>query len=107
MTPRIAEATHPAWDRTAAAIAMRLQPAIERSAVLSREMAGVVAFALRPAALLALAMGVWRLGIDIGWTQDFFISAGLLSHWQVWMMLALCVQMTAAFLERASHSAKE
>lgn len=97
MAPRIGEAIQPT------AIAVWLQPAFERSLTLSREAAGIVAYALRPAALLALALGVWRLGIDLGWTQDFFIAGGLFSHWQVWLMLAGCMQASAGFLARASR----
>ena len=103
MTPRIGEAIQPAWDRTTTAVALWLQPAVERSVVFSRTAAAVVAFVLRPLSLLALSFGAWRLGIDLGWTRDFFVSSGLLSHWQVWMMLALAAQGAAVFLTRASQ----
>lgn len=36
--------------------------------------------------------GVWRMGIDFGWTSDFVIQNGLFSHWQVW------IGATAGFL---------
>ena len=29
--------------------------------------------------------GVWRMGVDFGWTGDFVIQNGFLSHWQVWI----------------------
>jgi len=111
MTQRVGEAVQPVRERTSAAVALWLQPAIERSAMalersvmVSRAAAAIVAFVLRPLSLLALTFGAWRLGVDLGWTQDFVISSGLLSHWQVWMMLALAAHSTAVFLSRASES---
>ena len=100
LAPRIGETIHPAWDRTTAVVAVRLHPALERSLALSRSVAALAAFALRPAELVALACGIWRLGIDLGWTQDFFVSQGLFSHWQVWLLLAFAMIAAAGFLAR-------
>jgi|SRR5579884_1474482 len=101
LAPRIGEAIHPAWDRTAA-LAMKLQPAMDRAGELSREAILVGSFALRLSAFGALAISVWRMGIDLGWTRDFFISQGLFSHWQVWLALALAMHSGAGFLARRS-----
>ena len=44
---------------------------------------------LTPVAVVAAAMGVWRLGADPGWTNQFFITDGLLSHWQAWFAVGI------------------
>ena len=40
---------------------------------------------LTMAAVGCALFGVWRMGVDFGWTGDFVIQNGLLSHWQVWI----------------------
>jgi hypothetical protein len=47
------------------------------------------ALLLTPVAVVAAALGVWRLGADPGWTNQFFISDGLLSHWQAWFAVGI------------------
>ena len=43
---------------------------------------------LNPASVFALALGLWRLGADLGLTNPFALSDGPFSHWQVWMFAA-------------------
>ena len=100
MTPRIGETIQQGWDRTTAVAAVKMHPAMDQAVAVSRAAAGFVAFALRPVALVALVCGIWRLGIDLGWTQDFFVSQGLLSHWQVWFAAAAGTMFTAVWLHR-------
>ena len=63
--------------------------------VASASMSG---FALKPVALLAGALGVWRLAADPGWTSAFFIADGLLSRYQVWFAVAVGAQTSALAL---------
>ena len=95
----------PAWTRTAimfagttSAVADRLQPAVNRAAVISNEAARLVAAFLTPAAVTAASMALWRLGADMGWTGAFAISDGFFSHWQVWMILALGMMLTGKLI---------
>jgi hypothetical protein len=53
---------------------------------------------LPPVAVLAGALGCWRFGADPGWTNRFFISNGLLSHWQAWFAVAIVVHTSARSL---------
>jgi hypothetical protein len=53
---------------------------------------------LPPVAVLAGALGCWRFGADPGWTNRFFISSGLLSHWQAWFAVAIVVHTSARSL---------
>jgi len=49
--------------------------------------------------------GFWRLGQDLGFAGDFVFSAGLLSHWQVWMALGAGTQYGCWRLTRYSTQA--
>ena len=55
---------------------------------------------LTPFAVLAGVLGAWRLGADPGWTSDFFIADGLLSHYQLWFAIAIGAQTSAFVLNR-------
>jgi hypothetical protein len=65
-----------------------------------QELAPLLAALLSPASVVALVLAFWRLGADLGWTGQFAISAGLFSHWQVWMALAVGLQTWAAHLSK-------
>jgi len=56
-----------------------------------------------PAALLAFTMAVWRIAADLHWTGDFFISSGILSHWQVWLVAAAVLLLGASLLNHWGH----
>jgi hypothetical protein len=51
-------------------------------------------------AVLAGALGVWRLGVDPGWTGPFFVAGGLLSRYQLWFAFAIAAQTSAFILNR-------
>ena len=53
---------------------------------------------LSPAAVLALVLGLWRVSADLGWTEAFLIANGFFSHWQVWIALAIVLQVAAVWL---------
>jgi hypothetical protein len=50
---------------------------------------------LPPLAMLAAALGAWRLGADPGWTSDFFIKTGPFSRYQLWFAIAIAAQLSA------------
>ena len=62
----------------------------------SRMLAGLLA----PVAVLAGALGVWRFGADPGWTNHFFITNGLLSHWQAWFAVAIGMHASSCSLNK-------
>ena len=78
-----------------------LSPALLASVRLS--LLAVSWLALKLLAVLAAILGAWRLGADPGWTQEFFITEGILSHYQMWFALAIFAQTSAILL---SHRAK-
>lgn len=55
---------------------------------------------LSPLAALAALMACWRFGADAGWTDAFVLTDGFLSHWQVWLALAIGIQWMALRLDR-------
>jgi hypothetical protein len=52
------------------------------------------------------ALGLWRLGQDLGFLGDFVFPTGLLSHWQVWMAGAIACQYACWRLTRYSMLAR-
>ena len=92
-------------NRVATTVAARLRLVSDHSARFSRSAAGPASFLLRNLALAAGVLGLWRLGSDLGWTQDFFISTGFWSHWQSWTAMAALLTLAANFVLRAAHPA--
>jgi hypothetical protein len=56
--------------------------------------------ALTLLAVVAGALGVWRLGVDPGWTGPFFVAGGLFSRYQLWFAFAIAAQTSAIILNR-------
>ncbi len=54
---------------------------------------------LIPASLMAYVLGFWRLASDIGVTGEFALR-GVFSHWQVWIVTAVALHITASVLTR-------
>ena len=65
-----------------------------------RQAALVTSSLMTPVALMAFALGGWRIAADLKWTEDFAISDGLFSHWQVWIALGIAIQFCAFLLQR-------
>jgi hypothetical protein len=55
---------------------------------------------LPPVSLVAALFGAWRLAADPGWTTNFFITDGLLSHYQSWAVVAIGAQASAFIINR-------
>jgi len=88
---------------TITAVAVRFQPATGSIARISQDAAAALsALMLTPAAMIAMAFGLWRLGEDLGWTARFLISQGLFSHWVVWGALAIGLKSTANLATRGA-----
>jgi hypothetical protein len=88
-------------------IRLKLGPALSKQIGRHRELALAAGALLTPAAVMALVLGFWRLGSDLNWTGQFAISRGLFSHWQVWMALALLLQICASVLNRYGRGGGE
>lgn len=69
-------------------------------AVPYQEMVRMTPTLLSPMAVIAALMACWRFGADAGWTDSFVVADGLMSHWQVWLALAIGIQWFAIRLDR-------
>jgi hypothetical protein len=95
----------PAWMRaasvfsdTSSTLPTRLRWFVDRTVTASSAALNVLPALLTPAAVVALVLGLWRVSADLGWTEDFLISNGFFSHWQVWIALAIGLQAAATSL---------
>ena len=57
-------------------------------------------YGLTSIALMALICAFWRLGCELNWIGEFAVTQGLFSHWQVWLAMAMLLQILASVLER-------
>ena len=73
-------------------IRFRRGPRVERRKGKNSRVAWVAAALFTLGSVSCLVLGLWRLGVDFGWTNDFIIQSGFLSHWQIW------IGATAGFL---------
>ena len=97
------EVFHDIPERTGTAMLASLDSAVRHVSAWAQSAAIPVSFLLRNFALASGVLGVWRLGMDLGWTQDFFISSGVWSHWQVWLALAVALNAAANLVLRAAR----
>ncbi len=74
-------------------------PPITRKPGKNRHLALAAGALLIPASLMAYVLGFWRLASDMGLAAGFTV-AGLLAHWQMWIALAVLLQVTASILNR-------
>jgi hypothetical protein len=65
---------------------------------LGRQLPKIVVALLTPAALTALAMGLWRVAEDLNWAATFPITSGFFAHWQVWIALSIALKMLSSSL---------
>ena len=102
---RLGEILQPAGMRavsvftdTSSTLPGRLRWLFERVVVASEAAMNVLPALLTPASVTALVLGLWRGSADLGWTGEFLIANGFFSHWQVWIALAIGLQVAAASL---------
>jgi hypothetical protein len=79
-------------------------PQVSRKRGKNQRVAVAVAALLTPAAVMALALGMWRIAADLSWTSNFYIESGPLSHWQVWLAAAALLQLCSRYLSRYGKS---
>jgi hypothetical protein len=65
-----------------------------------RQSALIVSALMTPIALMAFALGCWRIAADLKLTGSFAISDGVFAHWQVWIAIAIAVQFAAFLLQK-------
>ena len=69
----------------------------------AQKFALAVASLLVPVCVIAWFFTVWRIGADLGITGGFAVETGLLSHWQVWLTIAVVLNLLIVWLNRFGH----
>jgi hypothetical protein len=77
-----------------------LEPKVRRFVRRPQRFAPAFGQLLTSFALGGYALALWRLGADLDLTGEFFISQGLFSRWQVWLALAIAIQLASRELTR-------
>lgn len=65
-----------------------------------------LAYLMAPFALAGYTLAFWRLGADLNWAREFFITKGLLSRWQVWLAIGAATHIAANQINRLGRSDK-
>lgn len=65
-----------------------------------QNLAFALAALLTPAAVIAFTISCWSVAADLHWTTNFFVTSGLFSHWQVWLISAAALFLAARLLNR-------
>ena len=75
---------------------------VRRQSTIRKNTRVALAFAalLRPASLMAFALGLWRVASDMRIAGEFPIQEGMFSHWQVWIAAGLATEACAFILNR-------
>jgi hypothetical protein len=81
-------------------IRLRAGPRVQRKLHKNQHVALALSSLLTPAALMACALGAWRIAADLNITRQFAIPSGFFSHWQVWLGSAAVLELIAVALNR-------
>ena len=79
-------------------------PRVRRNQRKNQHLALGLAALLTPAAVMAIVLALWRLSADLRATGEFPISAGLFSHWQIWLTSAAILVFLAIILNRYGNA---
>lgn len=81
-------------------------PVVTRRAGKNSRIAKLTASLLTLVSISFASLGLWRIGTDLNMAGEFVFSAGLLSHWQVWIGAAIAAQYTSWRLGRYARTAQ-
>jgi hypothetical protein len=79
-------------------------PVVKRRKGKNSRLATLAASLLTMASISCAALGLWRVGADLDWTGGFVFSQGLLSHWQVWIGVAVAIEYLSWRLSRYARA---
>ena len=79
-------------------------PRVRRNHRKNQHLALGFAALLTPTAVMAIVLALWRLSDDLRANGQFPISAGVFSHWQIWLAAAAAIEFLAIILNRYGNS---
>jgi hypothetical protein len=94
---------HPTWVRGWKTLSDGIASAVARVRAFFAAVPGRIDASITPAAISALAIGLWRLAMDLGILEWFPVSSGFFSHWQAWIGLAVAIKFVGASLMTKLH----
>jgi len=68
--------------------------------VRNRRIALILGSLLTPTAFAAWLLGLWRVAADLHLAGQFAIPTGVFSYWQVWIAVAVVLQVCSRVLNR-------
>lgn len=68
---------------------------VRQAEATAHDLAAAMGSMLAPAAVMALAMGLWALLAQVAVAASFPIQDGALADWRVWMVIAGAVELMA------------
>ena len=81
-------------------IRLRSGPHVQPTGRKNQHAALALASLLTPAAVMADVLAGWRIAADLNIARQFPISEGFYSHWQVWVVAAAVLHVSAILLNR-------
>jgi hypothetical protein len=72
-----------------------------------QKLAHALAALLTPAALMAFALGIWRIAAGFNWAGGFAIASGVFSYWETWIGLGIALQLGSRVLNRYGKESSE
>jgi len=78
----------------------------KQHSISKQQLALAVGSLLTPLALVAFTVSFWGFTAEFRWSSGFFITAGLFSHWQVWLALAAVFLLLARLLSSYGSNEK-
>lgn len=101
MTIKVTLKLRPWSDWTADSLP-RVDQALVYAATFVPDLARWGAYVLRMGALACFALAAWRFAYDVKLAQPFFVTEGVLSHWQTYLAFTGALAMLSALCGRVA-----
>jgi hypothetical protein len=79
---------------------IRFERRARRAPATPQNIALAAAALLTPCALVAFTVTCWCVAADMQWTSGFFVSRGIFSHWQSWLLASALLLLVSRLLSQ-------
>jgi hypothetical protein len=80
---------------------IRFERGTRRAPAAQQNFALAVAALLTPCALITFTLTGWSVAADMRWTSGFFVSRGIFSHWQSWLIASSVLLLVSRVLAQS------